>query len=386
MKILVPVDLNKNEVQNIVIQNLSTAPSSPKTGQIYYNTTDSLLYQYDGSAWSPVGAPYELPTASATTLGGVKVGTGLGIGADGKLYVTGDATVNSVEWSVVQNTPTTIAGYGITDASVNTANKTVSIGGNSVTVPTQTSQLTNNSGFITSAQAPIQTVNGKTGTVVLVASDVGALSSAGGELSGNLVMNSNKITGVATGTSATDAVNKQQLDNAIAGLGTVFDLKGSKTAVSNLPSTGNQVGDVWFVEEVEAGYIWITNTEHPNGTWEQFGAPIDLTGYLTKAGLAQTTGSATNNTMSQNAITVALNSKANASTVSAIPIVKTAVGTIGTSATSVGVSYNGTIIGTYAKDASGEQVIVDVDYATSVVTFSTASAPSTALTCTVVYI
>lgn len=44
-------------------------------------------------------------------------------------------------------------------------------------IPTTTSQLINNSGFITSAQAPVQSVNGQTGAVVLGASDVGALPS-----------------------------------------------------------------------------------------------------------------------------------------------------------------------------------------------------------------
>ena len=42
---------------------------------------------------------------------------------------------------------------------------------NTTVIPTQTSQLTNNSGFITSAQAPVQSVNGKTGTVVLTQED-----------------------------------------------------------------------------------------------------------------------------------------------------------------------------------------------------------------------
>ena len=45
----------------------------------------------------------------------------------------------------------------------------------SSSVPTATSELTNDSGFITSAQAPVQSVNGNTGTVTLDASDVGAL-------------------------------------------------------------------------------------------------------------------------------------------------------------------------------------------------------------------
>lgn len=43
------------------------------------------------------------------------------------------------------------------------------------TVPTKVSELTNDANYITAAQAPVQSVNGKTGTVSLTASDVGAL-------------------------------------------------------------------------------------------------------------------------------------------------------------------------------------------------------------------
>jgi hypothetical protein len=45
------IDLNKNQIQNGVIHVLAGPPSNPVEGQIYYNSTDSRLYFYDGSNW-----------------------------------------------------------------------------------------------------------------------------------------------------------------------------------------------------------------------------------------------------------------------------------------------------------------------------------------------
>lgn len=57
------------------------------------------------------------------------------------------------------------------DVSINSSTRKVNI-----TVPTKTSELTNDSGFLTSV--PVTSVNNKTGVIKLTASDVGALASA----------------------------------------------------------------------------------------------------------------------------------------------------------------------------------------------------------------
>ena len=57
---------------------------------------------------------YKLPAATDEQLGGIKIGAGLAIDQDGVVSVE---SAGAVEWEDVENTPTTLEGYGIIDAA-----------------------------------------------------------------------------------------------------------------------------------------------------------------------------------------------------------------------------------------------------------------------------
>lgn len=64
---LTSIDLNKNELLNARIQNLSAAPSSPVEGQIYYNTSSKGIFQYNGTAWKELVNSGEIVNADIAT-------------------------------------------------------------------------------------------------------------------------------------------------------------------------------------------------------------------------------------------------------------------------------------------------------------------------------
>ncbi len=95
---LTDINLNKNELQNAVIQKLGTDPSSGQTaGWIIYNTTSNQLKVYDGSAWTNVGGD----------ITGVNITAGTGL--SGTVNTTSGQHTQTIN---LANTAVTAGSYG----------------------------------------------------------------------------------------------------------------------------------------------------------------------------------------------------------------------------------------------------------------------------------
>lgn len=57
-KFLTDIDLSQNELLNAVMQKLAAAPQNPVEAQLYYNNADKIMFQWNGTAWNPVGKVY----------------------------------------------------------------------------------------------------------------------------------------------------------------------------------------------------------------------------------------------------------------------------------------------------------------------------------------
>ena len=110
-----------------------------------------------------------------------------------------DGETGAVVTNAIKSTQQSLSDAQKTQARINIGAGTSSFDGNynslsnKPPIPSKTSQLNNDSGFITSENAPVKSVNSKTGDVVLTATNVGALPNSGGTLTGDLTVGSASI-------------------------------------------------------------------------------------------------------------------------------------------------------------------------------------------------
>jgi hypothetical protein len=186
-----PLDLAKYEARNLRAHQLGTAPSSPVTGQLYYNTADNTLYWWNGTAWISASGS-TVPDATASVKGIVQLAGDL----------AGTAASPQIATGV------------ITDAEVATANK---------------DGVAATPSLRTLGAGSQQAMKGDTRLNQIL------------QPTGTLFMASFRIAGMADPITYDDAATKQYVDATAQGLDVKTSVKAATTA--NITLSGTQTID-----------------------------------------------------------------------------------------------------------------------------------------------
>ena len=240
---------------------------------------------------------YNLPIASTSVLGGVKIGTGLSINS-----TTGVLSATGLDYDEADPIFVASPAHGITSSDItnwnsktsNTGTVTKVTAGTGLSIGSTSGGNFTTSGTInhtnsvtaqtTQAVYPIKIdaqghISGY-GTAVtsMPASDVSSWAKASTKPSYTFSEIGSKPT-TLSGYGITDAYTKTQVDGLVAG---VLHYKGTKASVANLPTTGNTTGDVWHITADGSEYAW------DGSIWQELGTAIDLSGYAQLSGASFT--------------------------------------------------------------------------------------------------
>lgn len=301
------VDLNKNQLNNAAIQNLTTDPATGVLGQVYYNTVDSVLkICVTASTATPTNAVWASVSGDLTAL---IEGTYINIdNADGPIPTINHnlttrtdttSTVSANAFPVVNSVTTNSTGH-ITAVDI----KTVTVPDNSKIYTLPVTAGTVAPGAPTTGVITLTDSNGGTDPVnftgtagrIDISGDAGTSAitvdltddviivndlTVGGELTvsgtgtssfaGIVDMTNHKLENVKTGTVATDGVNLGQVETLVAGLGSFqggYDAATNTPALSGASNVAVGNGDFYvvtadgtlFTKDLEVGDMVFANT------------------------------------------------------------------------------------------------------------------------------
>ena len=189
MKYVNSLNLLQNELQNAVIQVLATDPVNAKMGQIYYNSANKALMQYDGAKWNKVGVVYQQNSTTGAVI--------TGLDASGNVTTTNVTGLTLTGYTPVEGGYVT-AGMSLQEAmnAMDTAIKNAVAGGGEVnqnawskiSIPAQSTAATAVAGqaedVVLSSDAKVDTFVLKTGNKWVDINGSGKTVNIGHSLSG----------------------------------------------------------------------------------------------------------------------------------------------------------------------------------------------------------
>lgn len=188
-KFVTNINLLQNELQNAVIQVLATDPANGKLGQIYYNSANKALMQYDGAKWNKVGVVYQQDSTTGAVI--------TGLDASGNVTTTNVTGLTLTGYTPVEGGYVT-AGMSLQEAmqAMDTAIKNAVAGGGEVnqnawskiSIPAQSTAATAVTGqaedVVLSSDAKVDTFVLKTGNKWVDINGSGKTVNIGHSLSG----------------------------------------------------------------------------------------------------------------------------------------------------------------------------------------------------------
>lgn len=221
---VVDIDLNDNQLLNAVIQTVNTLPATGTLGKVIFYSTDNTLRYWDGTQWQVLatGGIVPLPSTAAPAMDGTASAGSSGAWARGDHVHPTDTTREATANKGAAN------GYAGLDANAKVPYTNLPTGNSANTVPL---------------------IKG-----TIAAGEVLKYSSSDGGF-------------------------------IAASIAAVLTYKGSCT-YAQLPSTGQQVGDVWNVTDAHGTTPAGTNYAWNGTAWDPLGGDVDLSNYVTNTDLA----------------------------------------------------------------------------------------------------
>lgn len=195
-------------------------------------------------------------------------------------------TAMNIVFNDIGSTPTTLSGYGITDAKINTSTGTITLGSNTITPLTEHQDISGKADKSTTVTSVAwnSTSNKLTETINGTTSDV--VSAATLKTAMNIVFSDigNKPT-TLSGYGITDA----KIENGVITLGSstynlsgVYHYKGTVATIANLPTHSStpapETGDVYNVESDGKNYAYVEyDTTTQKDVWDDLGGSFTIT-------------------------------------------------------------------------------------------------------------
>ena len=314
-KFLVDINLNKNELQNAIIQNLASDPSNPVAGQVYFNTTTNRFRVYTGTDWDEMGTgggTVTSVTVSNAEDGGLTV-SGSPITSSGTITIGHSNTLASAQttsglYPIKIDKNGHITEYGTAVGKVSTTADGL-IPAFSSTNQSSTAVGSNNYVWDATqakyAKLPATAFSDTTYTD----GTAGYTLKAKQDGSGNVItttyapLASPALTGTPTAPTATAGDNSTQIAttafvaSAISGITGAMVFKGTVgtggTAGTSLPTTGVKVGDTYKVasagtyagQSAKVGDLFIATATTPTWAYVPSGDDAAVTSITAGTGL-----------------------------------------------------------------------------------------------------